>query len=111
MTDVLRSCLHSAVEGGIIPVNPAAHLGALTTKGRKAAPVEVFAPGVLVFILSEAKRLDPPLYPIVLLLTRTGMRIGEALGLQAGDIDLDNRCIHIKRIWGSRSKANREERF
>jgi integrase len=39
------------------------------------------------------------------------MRIGEALALQAGDIDLDNWCIHIKRTWGSRSKANREERF
>jgi integrase len=38
MTDVLRSCLHSAVEDGIIPVNPAARLGALATKGRKAAP-------------------------------------------------------------------------
>jgi integrase len=62
-------------------------------------------------MLSETKRLDPPLYPIVLLLARTGMRIGEALALQAGDIDLDNRCIHIKRTWGSRSKANREERF
>jgi integrase len=111
MTDVLRSCLHSAVEDGIIPVNPAARLGALATKGRKAALVEVFAPGVLAFILSEAKRLDPPLCPIVLLLARTGMRIGEALALQAGDIDLDNRCIHIKRTWGSRSKVNREKRF
>jgi integrase len=111
MTDVLRSCLHSAVEDGIIPVNPAARLGALATKGRKAAPVEVYAPGMLAFVLSEAKRLDLLLYPIVLLLARTGMRIGEALALQARDIDLDNRCIHIKRTWGNRSKANREERF
>jgi integrase len=111
MTDVLRSCLHSAVEDGIILTNPAARLGALATKGRKAAPVEVFAPGVLAFILSEAKRLDPALYPIVLLLARTGMRIGEALALQAGDIDLDGRCIHIKRTWGSRAKQNREHRF
>jgi integrase len=73
--------------------------------------VEVYAPGVLAFVLSEAKRLDPLLYPIVLLLARTGLWIGEALALQAGDIDFDNRCIHIKRTWGSRSKANREERF
>jgi integrase len=39
------------------------------------------------------------------------MRIGEALALQAGDIDLDGRCIHIKRTWGSRPKQNREHRF
>jgi hypothetical protein len=47
MTDVLRSCLSAAVEDGIIPTNPAARLGALTTKGRRATPIEVFAPGVL----------------------------------------------------------------
>ena len=81
MTDVLRSCLHSAVEDGILPSNPAARLGALATKGRKATPVEAFAPSALAFILSEANQLDPPLYPIVLLLARTGMRIGEALAL------------------------------
>jgi integrase len=33
------------------------------------------------------------------------MRIGEALTLQAGDIDLGSRCVHIKRTWGSRTKA------
>jgi Phage integrase family len=107
----LEHTLNAAVEDGIIATNPAARLGTLATKGRKAAPVEVFAPGVLAFILSEAKRQDPPLYPIVLLLARTGMRIGEALALQARDIDLDGRCIHIKRTWGSRTKANRAERF
>jgi integrase len=112
MTHVLRSCLHSAVEDGIILTNPTARLGALATKGRKAAPVEVFTPRVLLaFILSEAKRLDPALYPSVLLLARTGMRIGEALALQAGDIDLDGRRIHIKRTWGSPAKQNREHRF
>jgi integrase len=73
--------------------------------------MEAFAPGVLAFILVEVKRLDPPLYPIVLLLARTGMPIGEALALQAGDIDLDSRCIHIKRTWGSRAKANQQARF
>jgi integrase len=111
MTDVLRSSLRSAVEDGIIPTNPAARLGALATKGRRAPPVEVFAPGVLVFILSEAKRLDPALYPIILLLARTGMRIGEALALQSEDIDIDRRCIHIVQTWGSRTRANREHRF
>src|SRR6266481_204988 len=32
-----------------------------------------------------------------ILLTMTGMRAGEALGLQWGDIDFDHQCIHIRR--------------
>jgi hypothetical protein len=51
MVDVLRSCLHSAVEDGLLTANPAARLGALTAKGRKASPIEVFSPGVLAFLL------------------------------------------------------------
>ena len=111
MVDVLRSCLQSAVEDSLVTVNPASRLGALTAKGRKAVPVEVFAPGVLAFILDEAKRLDPSLYPIVLLMARTGLRIGEALALKVGDIDLDARHIEVRRTWGSRAQANGALRF
>jgi integrase len=32
-----------------------------------------------------------------ILLAMTGMRAGEALGLQWGDVDFDHRCIHIRR--------------
>jgi hypothetical protein len=39
------------------------------------------------------------------------MRIGEVLALQAGDIDIDRRCIHIVRTWGSRTKAKQEHRW
>ena len=56
MTDALRPCLHSAVEDGIIPTNPAARLGALATKGRNATLVEVYAPRVLA--LSSANLSD-----------------------------------------------------
>jgi integrase len=80
----------------------------LTAKGRKATPVELFTPEVLVFVLCGAMRLDPPLYPIVLLLARTGVRVGDALTLQGEDIDLERRCVHIQSTWGSRAKANRE---
>ena len=56
----------------------------------------------------KAKRLDPELYPSVLLLARTGLRLGEALALQVGDIDLEARHIQVQRTWGSR--CNRERR-
>ncbi len=36
-------------------------------------------------------------YPLFLLLARTGVRIGEALGLRWGDIDFNGRFINLKR--------------
>lgn len=36
-------------------------------------------------------------YPLFLFLARTGVRAGEALGLQWGDIDFNSRFIHLKR--------------
>jgi integrase len=39
------------------------------------------------------------------------MRKGEALARQTADIDIDRRCIHIVRTWGSRTKADQERRF
>ena len=36
-------------------------------------------------------------YPVVALMSATGMRTQEALGLQWGDIDFENAAIHIQR--------------
>jgi len=38
-------------------------------------------------------------YPLFLLLARTGMRVGEALALQWGDIDFNGRFIEVKRQY------------
>jgi integrase len=111
MVDVLRSCLHAATEDGIIDVNPAARLGALAAKARKPKPVEAFTADTLVSILDTAKVYEPSMYPLVLLLARTGLRLGEALALQVGDIQLDTRTIHVRRTWGSRRRAHGPARF
>ena len=37
-----------------------------------------------------------PYYTVVMLMTYTGMRIGEVLALQWQDIDFENRLIHVK---------------
>jgi integrase len=111
MVDVLRSCLHAATEDGIIAVNPAARLGALAAKGRKAKPVETFTAATLAVILDTAKVHHPGLYPLVLLLARTGLRLGEALALQVRDIQVDARTIQVRRTWGSRRRTNGPARF
>ena len=43
-----------------------------------------------------------------ILLTLTGMRAGEALGLQWGDIDFDHQCIHIRRsAWCGKAQSTK----
>lgn len=45
-----------------------------------------------------------------ILLTMTGMRAGEALGLQWGDIDFDHHCIHIRRsAWYGRAQSTKSK--
>lgn len=50
--------------------------------------------------------MTPSLYPMVLLLARTGLRLGEALALHVQDIDLSARTIRVSRTWGSRQSAH-----
>jgi integrase len=83
MIDVLRGCLNAAVEDQLLTGNPAAKLGKVLPQGRKKKEI----------------------YPQILLLARTGMRIGEALALQVEDVDFDNRVIWVRRTWGSRRSA------
>ncbi|HEV3483015.1 MAG TPA: site-specific integrase [Candidatus Acidoferrales bacterium] len=44
------------------------------------------------------------------LLTLTGMRAGEALGLQWGDIDFEHSCIHVRRsAWQGRVQSTKTQ--
>lgn len=44
-------------------------------------------------------RLEQPESTLVLLITATGLRIGEALGLKWSDIDSTGEQIHVSRCW------------
>jgi integrase len=44
---------------------------------------------MLAVILETARVHSPDFYPVVLLLARTGLRLGEVLALQVGDVDFD----------------------
>jgi hypothetical protein len=47
-----------------------------------------------------------------ILLTMTGMRAGEALGLQWGNIDFDHQCIHIRRsAWYGKAQSTKSGLF
>jgi integrase len=109
--DVLKSCLNTAVEDELIAKNPAARAGKMLFTDKRSKKIEALNRGVLAFLLQTASEKFPQAYPIVLLLARTGMRIGEALALQVDDIDFGRREITVKRTWGSRSKVYGEARI
>jgi integrase len=109
--DVLKSCLNTAVEDELIAKNPAARAGKMLFTDKRSKKIEALSRGVLAFLLQTASQKMPEAYPVVLLLARTGMRIGEALGLQVQDIDFGRREIVVKRTWGSRSRIYGEARI
>ena len=49
-------------------------------------------------LLSTAQRLTPTEHPIFLVLAAAGLRIGEAVGLQVGDLDVTGKRLHIRRM-------------
>lgn len=90
------SILSEAVDDEHIPVNPAA--GVRKVVGKNDAPeISPLTAAELNHLLETVSEKFADQYTLFLLLARTGMRIGEALALQWGDIDFRNRFIEIKR--------------
>ena len=113
ITAQLCALLNQAVEDGIIDTNPAVKL----SKFYKNAPVrreEIQPLGhdeVIVF-LEGAKRQFPKHYPIFLCAIHTGLRTGELIGLQWGDIDFFNKLIVVRRsIVRRRIQATKSDKI
>jgi integrase len=69
-----------------------------------------FTKAELTYLLQTALVKIPHHYALLLLMARTGLRLGEALALQVGDIDLSAACLYVRRTWGSR-RAQGDARF
>jgi integrase len=57
----------------------------------------VFTPRELTRLLAVAEQDFPENYPFVLTLARTGIRLGEAVGLEWRDVDFSQRVLVIRR--------------
>ena len=63
-------------------------------------------------LLKQALKISPDFYNMVLFTLRTGVRVGELMGLKWGDVDFEKKIVTIKRslvngIMGS-PKSNKE---
>jgi integrase len=96
------SILSEAVDDEHIPINPATGVRKVIGKGD---PVEInpLSAEELNTLLETGEKHFPNHYPMFLVLARTGMREGEAIGLKWGDIDFSGRFIEVRRSY---SKGN-----
>lgn len=94
---VISGVLSLAVDDEQIPSNPALKLGKIFIEKKINDVADPLNRNELSILLDTFVKKFPKHYPLALLLARTGMRFGEALALQWGDIDFNGRFITIKR--------------
>jgi integrase len=99
---VLRRVCNLLVRDGALQRNPAAGIGELMRRVGRAVAVETeevqaWAPTEIEGLVASAKAHEPGFAPFLTLLLSTGLRRGEALGLQWADVDFDGRRLSVRR--------------
>lgn len=98
---VARGTLSSAVDDQVILANPADRLGRQFRLAQRAADrqeeIKALTREQLTVFLRAAAERFPGFAVLFLLMARTGLRLGEALALQWGDINFHDREIRVVR--------------
>jgi len=100
MKAVISGIYSSAIEDEIVSLNPVFKIGKFIGKLKKQQPGKENNPLTkeeTALLLQTARRYFSGYYPLLLCTLRTGMRIGEVLGLEWGDIDFNGRFIEVRR--------------
>jgi integrase len=95
----LSSLLSHAVEDGLLTVNPALKPGKFLPKISKRRSISPLTRGEVATFLETVKDKAPRYYPLFLCAVRTGLRQGELLALQWGDLDYYGRFIEVQRNY------------
>ena len=91
-------CNH-AIEDGHLTANPALHI-LRRSRAEEGKQVATFLTREeLAHFLDTCREHFPQHYPFVLLLARTGLRIGEAVAVQWGALDFHNRFVEVRLNW------------
>jgi len=95
---LLRGILQRAVIRGLLAKNPADRIEArLGREDREIRKADYLTREDLTIFLAAAERIVPPEYPILLVMATCGLRIGEAVSLQVGDLDVQGLKLHVRR--------------
>jgi len=94
----LSAILSEAVDDEILGFNPAAGTGKLIKKG-KAKEIFPYTWDEKAKFEKAMQQYSPRYYPLFLTALRTGMRLGELIALQPGDLDFNGGFIEIRRAF------------
>ena len=94
----LVACLNQAVLDELIANNPASRI-LPRHRGEKLKTAKVLAREQLDHLLTVCRQYFPERYVMVLLFARTGLRIGETIALEWGDVLFDRHLLHVQRTW------------
>ena len=97
--DVISGVCNHAIEDGLIESNPVAGITRRLQLGRDKEEVEPFTLEETVIFLDTAIQVSLEFHPFFLLAFRTGLRLGELLGLEWGDVDFRGRFLEIRRSF------------
>jgi integrase len=94
----VSSVLSQAVEDGVLAANPAFRLGRYYRNGKDTkSEIRPLTREEAATFLQTAREHAPREYALFLCALRTGMRLGELLGLQWGDVDFRGKFIEVRR--------------
>jgi integrase len=100
----LKEAYHHAIDDGIVTMNPATSMGRLvTTRESAGSHIDPLTAEEVRTLLQTAQEKRTSLYSLLLCAVRTGMRQGELIGLQWGDVDFRGMFIEVRRAVVRRS--------
>jgi integrase len=102
MKRYLSKILAEAVDDEIIELNPASMTGKLIKKKTEDEHINPLTWEEKATFEDSAQEHYQRYYPLFLTMLRTGMRVGEAIGLQPGDLDFNGRFIEIRRAFAKK---------
>ncbi len=95
---VLIGIFQRAVTAGLLSRNPAEAIrGRLGREDREIRQAEWLTEPELIAFLGVAAQREPRYYPFLLMSATTGLRAGEAVALQVGDVDVQHGRLAIRR--------------
>jgi integrase len=94
----LKAAYNQAKQDGLVVLNPAERLGKLLQRPQdRRQEMQPLTAQEVEMLLSVAEAHHPALYPVLLCAVRTGLRQGELIGLQWGDIDFRGQFMDVRR--------------
>ena len=95
----LSTILTQAVDDELLPGNPALRLGKYLKAGdeNERSIIDPLSESETTILLAVAQARFPEWYPWLLCALRTGLRLGELIALQWGDVDWAGRYLQIQR--------------